>query len=378
MSLALLAARLAASVNTTCLFALHVCPLPVSNYRLTLGAPSHFILGLQRGPLRLRSLRTRLTWRHPRLLHPSNYQFTTSPRPHHCHSAHTYRMSTTPTCSAFTSTTPSYCDAHTTHNTTIPQHTKFYIPLTVEDYCFLTAGQDDDTRVNLFDTTATSEPATRFLPLYSLPGKLHQPAYDRLQLLHSAADAHLWHYYSLTELHTSTNHVNDDILGTMSLPTDYTQQLLQDNNLDYFVRDYKSHSTSISLVPLPGSLLDQLQLQRLHPTLHHGHNTQQLLHLYQRQHSATCCPLHVEQDNRILWSLLVDQYTRLRGTPRATPGTTHHDASFPGSSRMRGLGEECLNYMLPTPGSKRVLAQPRSGLHEALQQQAPPHELCSV
>ena len=44
----------------------------------------------------------------------------------------------------------------------------------------------------------------------------------------------------MTELHTSTNHVNDYILHT-----DYVQQLFQDNNLDYFVRDYISHSTSI-------------------------------------------------------------------------------------------------------------------------------------
>ena len=72
MSLALLAACLAASVNTTCVFVLHVCPLPVSNYRLTLGALFHFIF-LRPQPwtiLRLQSLRTRLTRRRLSLLHP--------------------------------------------------------------------------------------------------------------------------------------------------------------------------------------------------------------------------------------------------------------------------------------------------------------------
>ena len=48
------------------------------------------------------------------------------------------------------------------------QRTKFYIPLTAKDYCFLTAGRGDAATLNLFHTTATSEPATPFL------GKLHQ------------------------------------------------------------------------------------------------------------------------------------------------------------------------------------------------------------
>ena len=137
-----------------------------------------------------------MTWRHLRLLHLPNCQFTTSPNyrrattfnytPHHCQSAQRVQLT-------HQRHHPTTGHAHTTHNTTI---FKFYIPLTVENYCFLTAGQDDDTTVNLSYTTATSEPATRFLQLHSLPGKLHQPAYDRRQLLHSAQ---LWHYYSLTD-----------------------------------------------------------------------------------------------------------------------------------------------------------------------------------
>ena len=91
---------------------------------------------------------------------------------------------------------------------TTPQSTKFYIPHTVENYCcFLTSGQDEAATTHLFYTAATAEPTTPFLPLHSLPGKLHKPAYNRLQMMmHAAADAHLWHYYSLTELHTTTNH----------------------------------------------------------------------------------------------------------------------------------------------------------------------------
>ena len=115
---------------------------------------------------------------------------------------------------------------HINQTILLPQYTKLYIPLTVENYCFLTAGQDVDAAINLLYNTATAEPATPFLP--------------------PAADAHLWHFYSLTELHTSTSHINHYILVTISLLTDYVhiQQLLTDNDLDYFARDYISHSTS--------------------------------------------------------------------------------------------------------------------------------------
>ena len=117
--------------------------------------------------LRLQSLRTRLAYRRLRRLHPSNYQFTTLPnyrrvttfncRPHHDHAVRPHRMSTIPTISFFNQRHTHH--ARTTHNTATH---KILHPLTRENYCFLTAEQDDDTTVNLFYTTATSEPATRF------------------------------------------------------------------------------------------------------------------------------------------------------------------------------------------------------------------------
>ena len=88
--------------------------------------------------MRLQLLRTRFTLRHLRLLHPSNHQVTTSPnyrhattfnyKPHHCHSAHTYRMSTTPTSSTYTSTALSYygpCPHYPQHHNT-PHSTSPY------------------------------------------------------------------------------------------------------------------------------------------------------------------------------------------------------------------------------------------------------------
>ena len=208
---------------------------------------------------------------------------------------------------------------------TTPQYTKFYIPWR--------------TTVSLSYTTATSEPATRFLPLRSLPGKLHQPAYDRLQLLHSAAGAHLWHYCSLTELHTFTNHVNGYLL-VISLPTDYTQQLLQDNNLDYFARDYISHSTSIKshyTLHLPhyqeASLINyNFNNFSLHYTLANGY----ICHLY---------TLHPNDSTaRRVVHCIVSKTTEYYGhyllanthgsealhAQLLRTGTTHHDASFPG------------------------------------------------
>ena len=148
-----------------------------------------------------------------------------------------------------------------------PQYTKLYIALTFENYYFLIPGHDDATTISLFYTTATAEPATPFLPLHSLPGKLHEPAYNRLQMMHSAADAQLWHYYSLTELHTTTNHIGDYVLVTIALPTVYIQQLLKDNSLDYFIRIHREQLHPTSQLP-PSGATHQLHLQRLRATLH--------------------------------------------------------------------------------------------------------------
>ena len=100
---------------------------------------------------------------------------------------------------------------------------------------------------------------------------------------------------ALLQLDRTTHHINDYILVTISLPTDYVQQLLKDNALDYFVRDYISHLTSIQshytlrLNYYQGASLVNFNFSdfTLHYTLSNGYiwdyhlllNTQQLRHL---------------------------------------------------------------------------------------------------
>ena len=165
MTLALLAACLAASVNTTCLIVLHVCPLPVSNYRLTLSAPSHFIFRTTAMDNRATTIaEDEVDMASPDTTTPvqlpvhnfaqlearRNLQLQTTPPPFSAHLRNVYNsnefnLHINDTILLRAMTTPP----------ATPQHTKFYIPLTVENYCFLAAGQDDDTTVNLFYTTAT-------------------------------------------------------------------------------------------------------------------------------------------------------------------------------------------------------------------------------
>ena len=109
---------------------------------------------------------------------------------------------------------PTTGHARATHFTTVRQI--LHPSAIFENYCLLTAGQDDATTINLFYNTATAEPATPFLPLHSLPGKLHEPANNRLQMLHPAADAHLWHYYGLTHQPNQRRHPRYNLTSTFN------------------------------------------------------------------------------------------------------------------------------------------------------------------
>ena len=236
---------------------------------------------------------------------------------------------------------PHQLDHPTTSNAcTTSYTTKFYIPLAVENYCFLTSGHDDATTINLFSTTATAESATPLIPLHSLPGKLREPC-NRLQMMQSAADAHLWHCYSLTELHTTANHINDYILVTIALPADYIRQLFHQG------LHQPLHFNHEQRHPTPRCTTHQLQLQRPHPAphpvqwLHVGlpspdqdpTTTTRLQRTPQRRRGRACYAMHPHENYRISRSLPFDQHTWLRRTtlPATTrpQATTNHNASHP-------------------------------------------------
>ena len=56
-------------------------------------------------------------------------------------------------------------------------------------------------------------------PLHALPSHPHEPNYNRPQMTHAAPEAHLRHYYSITECHTSTNNRDNYALITIAQPT---------------------------------------------------------------------------------------------------------------------------------------------------------------
>ena len=184
----------------------------------------------------------------------------------------------------------------------------------------------------------------------------------------------------MTELHTSASHVNDYILVTISLPTDYTQQLLQDNSLGYIVRDYISHSTStkshytLRLSHYQGASLINFNFNDfiLQYAVANGYiwdfhlliNTQQVLHLEFLHPNDRA----VRRAAHCIWSktteydghyLLTDIHAQLLRTLREQRITM---PVFPVKdyNRTRGSGEESLNYMRE-PATVQALLDLRQG-----------------